>query len=50
MQELQRMSPVKRRTEQVSTYRALIKVTAQVVDNARALLQVAKAVGRIAPH
>jgi len=42
MQELQRMSPVKRRTEQVPTYRALIKVTAQVVDNARALLQVAK--------
>ncbi len=35
--------PVKRRTEQVPTYRALIKVTAQVVNNARALLQVAKA-------
>ena len=37
------MSPVKRRTEQVPTYRALIKVTAQVVDNARGLLKVAKA-------
>jgi transposase, IS5 family len=43
MQELQRMSPVKRRTEQVPTYRALIKVTAQVVDNGRALLKVTKA-------
>ena len=43
MQELQRMSPVKRRTQQVPTYRALIKVTAQVVDNARALLKVAQA-------
>jgi IS5 family transposase len=43
MQELQRMSPVKRRTEQVPTYRALIKVTAQVVDNARGLLKVAQA-------
>jgi IS5 family transposase len=47
MQELQRMSPVKRRTEQVPTYRALIKVTAQVVENARALLKGAK-VARVA--
>jgi IS5 family transposase len=43
MQELQRMTPLQRRTAQVPTYRALIKVTAQVVDNARALLQAAKA-------
>jgi len=43
MQELQRMTPLRRRTEQVPTYRALIKVTAQVADNARALLKVAKA-------
>jgi len=42
MQELQRMTPVQRRTAQVPTYRALIKVTAQVVDNARAVLKAAK--------
>jgi transposase, IS5 family len=42
MQEIQRMTPVQRRTAQVPTYRALIKVTAQVVDNARAVLKAAK--------
>lgn len=47
MQELQRMTPLQRRSAQVPTYRALIKVTAQVVDNARAALKAAK-VARLA--
>jgi IS5 family transposase len=47
MQELQRMTALQRRTAQRPTYRALIKVTAQVVDNARAALKVAK-VARLA--
>jgi IS5 family transposase len=42
MQELQRMTPRQRRSRQVPTYRALIKVTAQVVDNSRAALKAAK--------
>jgi IS5 family transposase len=42
MQELQRMTPLQRRTAQRPAYRALIKVTAQVMDNARAALKVAK--------
>jgi IS5 family transposase len=45
MQELQRMTPAQRRLEQAPTYRALIKVTAQTVANARA---VAKAAALIA--
>jgi IS5 family transposase len=43
MQELQRMTPLQRRTAQTSTYRALIKVTAQVVNNSRAALKAARA-------
>lgn len=43
MQELQRMTPLQRRTAQTPTYRALIKVTAQVVNNSRAALKAAGA-------
>ncbi len=44
MQELQRMTPLQRRSAQVPTYRALIKVTALVVNNSRAALKAARAV------
>lgn len=43
MQELQRLTPLQRRTAQTPTYRALIKVTAQVVNNSRAALKAARA-------
>jgi IS5 family transposase len=49
MQELQRMTPLKRRTAQRPTYRALIKVTALVVNNTRALLKGSKPTARVAP-
>ncbi len=41
MQQLQRMSPARRRLEQRPAYRALLKVTAQVVANARAVAKAA---------
>lgn len=41
MQELQRMTPAQRRVEQAPTYRAFLKVTTQVVANARAVAKAA---------
>lgn len=38
MQEIARMTPTQRHDQQVPRYRALIRVTQQVVDNARAVL------------
>ena len=39
MQEIQRMTPTERHRRQVRTYRALIRVTEQVVTEARAVVQ-----------
>jgi transposase, IS5 family len=48
MQQLQRMTPLQRRTAQRPTYRALIKVTAQVINNTHALLKGSKSTARAA--
>ncbi|HEX2226831.1 MAG TPA: ISNCY family transposase [Gammaproteobacteria bacterium] len=42
MQELQRMTPRQRHTQQKRKYRQLIKITQQVLDNARAVLEKTK--------
>jgi IS5 family transposase len=46
MQELQRMSPKQRHDRQRPTYRALIRATEQVVENARAVIAVTPPVDR----
>jgi IS5 family transposase len=48
MQELQRMSPKQRHDQQRPTYRALIRATEQVVENARAVIAVTPPLDRAA--